>query len=83
MTGFKNVKGKKRIREQQRRNCNTLQINMNLKSRNLGKELHVSKIWKKQNLANTLKSYAMCNLQTNIKSCRELKLCYRSRYLKE
>ena len=33
------VKEKKRIKEQQRRNCNTLQINTNVKSRNFKKKL--------------------------------------------
>ena len=56
------VKEKKSIKEQQRRNFNTLQINTNVKSRNFQKKLHVSTILQKQNLANTLKSYAMCNL---------------------
>ena len=51
------VKEKKRIKEQQRRNCNTLQINTNVKSGNFQKKLHVSTILQKQNLANTLKSY--------------------------
>ena len=59
---FKIVKEKKRIREEQRRNCNTLQIHRNLKSTNWRKNCHVSRILQKQNLANTLKSYAMCNL---------------------
>ena len=68
---FKIIKEKKRIKEQQRRNCNTLQINTNVKSRNFWKKLHVSSILQKQTLANTLKSYAM------------LKLCDRNRYLNE
>ena len=38
------VKEIKRIKEQQRRNCNTLQINTNVKSRNFQKKLHVSMI---------------------------------------
>ena len=63
MTGFKTCeRKKKRIKEQQRRNFNTLQINTNVKSRNCQKKLHVSRILQKQTLANTLKSYAMCNL---------------------
>ena len=50
---LKIIKEKKRIKEQQRRNCNTLQINTNVKSRNVWKKLHVSSILQKQNLANT------------------------------
>ena len=71
---LKIVKEKKRIQEQQRRNCNTLQINTNVKSRNLEKKLHVSRILHKQNLANTLKSYAMCNLQTKYKILQRVKI---------
>ena len=62
---LKIVKEKKRIQEQQRRNCNTLQINTNVKSRNFQKKLHV---------ANTLKSYAMCNLQTKYKILQRVKI---------
>ena len=68
------VKEKKRIKEQQRRNCNTLQINTNVKSRNFKKKLHVSTILQKQNLANTLKSYAMCNLRTKYKILQRVKI---------
>ena len=67
------VKEKKRIKEQQR-NCNTLQINTNVKSRNFQKKLHVSTILQKQNLANTLKSYAMCNLRTKYKMLQRVKI---------
>ena len=56
------VKEKKRIKEQQRRNFNTLQINTNVKSRNFQKKLHVSTILQKQNLANTLKK--LCYVQS-------------------
>ena len=65
---------KKRIKEQQKRNCNTLQINTNVKSRNFWKKLHVSSILQKQNLANTLKSYAMCNLRTKYKILQRVKI---------
>ena len=68
------VKEKKRIKEQQRRNCNTLQINTNVKSRNFKKKLHVSMILQKQNLANTSKSYAMCNLRTKYKILQRVKI---------
>ena len=68
------VKEKKRIKEQQRRNCNTLQINTNVKSRNFKKKLHVSTILQKQNIANTLKSYAMCNLRTKYKILQRVKI---------
>ena len=68
------VKEKKRIKEQQRRNCNTLQINTNVKSRNFQKKLHVSTILQKQNLANNLKSYAMCNLRTKYKILQRVKI---------
>ena len=71
---LKIVKEKKRIQEQQRRNCYTLQINTNVKSRNFQKKLHVSRILHKQNLANTLKSYAMCNLQTKYKILQKVKI---------
>ena len=68
------VKEKKRIKEQQRRNCNILQINTNVKSRNFQKKLHVSTILQKQNLANTFKSYAMCNLRTKYKILQRVKI---------
>ena len=68
------MKEKKGIKEQQRRNFNTLQINTNVKSRNCQKKLHVSRILQKQNLANTLKSYAMCNLQTKYKILQRVKI---------
>ena len=68
------VKEKKRIKEQQRRNCNTLQINTNVKSRNFKKKIHVSTILQKQNLANALKSYAMCNLRTKYKILQRVKI---------
>ena len=71
---FKFVKERKRIKEQQRRNCNTLQISTNVKNRNFQKKLHVSRILQKQNLANTLKSYAMCNLQTKYKILQRVKI---------
>ena len=71
---LKIVKEKKRIQEQQRRNCDTLQINTNVKSRNFKKKLHVSRILHKQNLANTLKSYAMCNLRTKYKILQRVKI---------
>ena len=61
------MKENKRIKEQQRRNFNTLQINTNVKSRNCQKKLHFSGILQKQNLANTLESYAMCNLRMKYK----------------
>ena len=60
---LKIVKEKKRIKEQPRRNCNTLQINTNVKSRKLQKKLHVSRIWPKQNLANTLNK-KLCYVQS-------------------
>ena len=67
------MKEKKRVKEQQR-NCNTLQINTNVKSRNFQKKLHVSRILPKQNLANTLKSYAMCNLRAKYKILQRVKI---------
>ena len=70
---LKIIKEKKRIKEEQRRNCNTLQINTNVKSRYFWKKLHVSSILQKQNLANTLKSYAMCNLRTKHKILQRVK----------
>ena len=63
------VKGKKRIKEQQRRNCNKLQINTNVKRKN-----YISTILQKQNLANTLKSYAMCDLRTKCKILQRVKI---------
>ena len=71
---LKIVKEKKRIKEQQRRNCNTLQINTNVKCRNYKKKLHVSRILQKPNLANTLKSYALCNLRTKYKILQGVKI---------
>ena len=76
------MKEKKRIKEQQRRNCNTLQINTNVKSRNFQKKLHVSMILQKQNLANTLKSYAMCNLRTKYKILQRVKIMRQKRISK-
>ena len=71
---LKIVKEKERIKEEQRRNCNTLQINTNLKSTDLRKKLHVCRIFQKQNLANTLKSYVMSNLQTKYKILQRAKI---------
>ena len=68
------MKEKKSIKEQQRRNFNTLKINTNVKSRNFQKKLHVFTILHKQNLANTLKSYAMCNLREKYKILQIVKI---------
>ena len=68
------MKEKKSNKEQQRRNCNTLQMNTNVKSRNFRIKFHVSRIFQKQNLANTLKSYAMSNLRTKYKILWRVKI---------
>ena len=47
---------------------------MCVSKRNFIKKLHVSSILKKQNLANTLKSYAMSNLRTKYKILQKVKI---------
>ena len=68
---FKIVKEKKKYHEQKRRN---LIRNLNVKNTKLTNKLHVSSIFKKQNLANTLKSYAMSNLHTKYKILQKVKI---------
>ena len=62
---FKIVKEKKKSHEQQRRN---------LKNTKWTNKFHVSSIFKKQNLVNTLKSYAMSNLHTKYKILQKVKI---------
>ena len=66
---LKIVKEKKKNCEQQRRN-----LNLNVKNTKWIKKIHVSSIFKKQNLANTLKSYAMSNLCTKYKILQKVKI---------
>ena len=42
--------------------------------RNFVKKVHVSSIFKKQNIGNTLKSYAMSNLRTKYKILQKVKI---------
>ena len=46
------------------------------------KKLHVSSIFKKQNLANTLKSYAMSNLHTQYKILQKVKILWQKQKAK-
>ena len=68
---LKNVKEKKKNHEQQRRNLNR---KLNVKNTELTKKLHVSSTFKKQNVANTLKSYAISNLCTKSKILQKVKI---------
>ena len=71
---FKILKEKRKNNKQERRNLNRFQKNTNVKDRKVTKKLHLSSIFKKQNLANTLKSYAMSNLRTKYRILQKVKI---------
>ena len=65
---LKIVKEEKRIKEQQRRNCNTLQINTNVKSR----KNYMFPGYCPSKILQILKKVRLCAIcKQNIKSCRE------------
>ena len=68
------MKQKKKDNEQHRRNSNRFWKNINVRDLKVTKKLHVSSIFKRKNLANTLKSYSMSNLCTKYKILQKVKI---------